>query len=215
MKRPSARRIERSSSTSRTRGRRRHRARRGRRPRRSGLIRPERQRRRRDPHHESGAAPVAAGFDLEGPALTLHDAERDRQPESGALPLGLGGEEGLEDPGQHFGRDARSAVLHRELPSLAGAGAFHPDPAVLARGVNGVDDQVGQHLLQSERVGRAAPACRAPLASPAESAARAAALRRRPGRAPARACACAGSGRRPWCRANDSRSRTMVRQRRA
>jgi len=48
--------------------------------------------------------------------MPLDDAQRDCQSESGALSLGLGSKEGLEDPWEDSGRNAWATVLHGEMP---------------------------------------------------------------------------------------------------
>src|SRR4051812_38637380 len=48
-------------------------------------------------------------------AERVHDAGADAQPQAGARAHVLGGEEGVEDAGQHLGGDPRARVLHRQL----------------------------------------------------------------------------------------------------
>ena len=60
------------------------------------------------------AAGSALLVDLEIAAVHLDDAVADGQAQPGALPLFLGGEEGLEDLLQVLRRDARAVVGHRD-----------------------------------------------------------------------------------------------------
>ena len=62
--------------------------------------------------HGEGRAAALLGGEHDAPAVLAHDALADREAESGALALGLGGEEGLEHlRGERLGH-ARSVVDH-------------------------------------------------------------------------------------------------------
>ena len=67
---------------------------------------------------------------------------------------GLGGEEGLEYLGQVFRRDALPAVgeLQKHLLVALAPPAPHAQLAALGHGLDGVEHQVGEHLLQLRRV---------------------------------------------------------------
>src|SRR6266540_3245280 len=63
---------------------------------------------------EAGALADAA-VHLDAPAVPIDDAVNDREPEPRALADVLGGEERIEDPRQHVGRDAGTVVAHGDL----------------------------------------------------------------------------------------------------
>src|SRR3546814_17721428 len=76
--------------------------------------------------HRRGAGGVDGKVDGEGralaghrigedvPARLLDDAVAGREPQPGALAGFLGGEEGLENLAEMFGRDARAGIAHTE-----------------------------------------------------------------------------------------------------
>src|SRR5262245_52233292 len=66
----------------------------------------------REQDHEAGTA-AAGGLDPDLALVLLDDPVHDGQPQAG--PVGLGGEEGLEDVGQVLGGDAGTGVLHDDL----------------------------------------------------------------------------------------------------
>src|SRR5205085_880131 len=83
--------------------------------------------RRRQPHHEARATDRRRA-DLDAALVLLDDVAHDRQAEPGALAVGLGGEERLEDALAILGRDARPGVLdlYDQVMIAVGAGA-HDD----------------------------------------------------------------------------------------
>ena len=92
------------------------------------------------------------------------DAVAYREPQTGAFRFG--GEEGVEDPRHEFRRNAAAIVLYGHPQTLAGVHLLKimggaelgrdRDHAVLAfyrDGLNGVGDQVKQHLLDLIGIG--------------------------------------------------------------
>ena len=106
-------------------------------------------------------------------AALLHDPVDGGEPEAGALPRLLGGEEGLEDPGLVGRLDAHAGVAHLQRDVGAGPDAVRPgcrrvagqlavrggdrDPAALRHRVARVHHQVHQHLLDLARIGQHVP----------------------------------------------------------
>ncbi|KAF1853937.1 hypothetical protein Lal_00005148 [Lupinus albus] len=92
----------------------------------------------------------------------LGEAVDHRQPQSGALADGLGGEEGIEGLFDHVRRHAGAVVRHAERHILAGMHVLLPrpfmvdpavagldgDPAAARHGVAGVDAEVQQRVFQ-------------------------------------------------------------------
>src|SRR5438128_883925 len=72
-------------------------------------------------------SPPRFARDLYGAAMALDDSMRDGQSETGAHSLRLGGEEGIEDPVQLGGRDARSIVAHADPQAVTVASRRDPD----------------------------------------------------------------------------------------
>ena len=104
----------------------------------------------------------------------------DRQPETGAAGLQLGGEEGLEDLLQLRRVDAGAVVLDsRATPSVGSALERHRHLAAVLAGhrLEGVDHQVGEHLLQLAVVARRRPARRGRRAAASRARPRAPAMR--------------------------------------
>ena len=108
-------------------------------------------------------ARARVGFHQRMGAVFPQDAHHHRQPHAAAAPDFLGGEEGVEDPGQHLGGDAAAIVLHVQFDELAAhrlladvaIPVFEPgeaqadfDVALAFGGVAGVDHQVGEDLVQ-------------------------------------------------------------------
>jgi len=100
--------------------------------------------------------------------VLLDDFVGDEQAQAAALAHGLGGEEGIEYPGQQFCRDTRAGVRQDQVDNrragtalaqvggkavvpIAGVGGAggNREHAGLPHGVVGVDDEVEQHLLQA------------------------------------------------------------------
>ena len=80
--------------------------------------------------------------------MALHDRERQRQAQAGALAHVLGGEEGLEDAAHHLVGHARAGVvdLHPH-PVVLQPRRQRDDAAALDR-MRRIDDQVHEHLVQ-------------------------------------------------------------------
>src|ERR1017187_397798 len=96
---------------------------------------------------ELGAAAGAVG-NLDGTTVFLNDSVCHRQPQSGALARGLGGEERVVDAVQMLGGDACSAVGHFDMRVRAFLPGADLDRPAGAHGVARVEDQVEKHLLQ-------------------------------------------------------------------
>src|SRR6266511_1294942 len=99
---------------------------------------------------EAGALADAA-VHLDAPAVPIDDAVNDREPEPRALADVLGGEERIEDPRQHVGRDAGTVVAHGDLDLAVAPRGDNLDRAArlaLADRLGGVRDQVHEHLIQ-------------------------------------------------------------------
>ncbi len=96
--------------------------------------------------------------------VLAHDAVGHREAEAGALANVLGGEERLEDVRQVLGRDPRALVAHAHADAVrlgaaqvggrggALAGDGDLDRAVIVAGLDGVDHEVGEDLLDLPRV---------------------------------------------------------------
>ena len=109
--------------------------------------------RRRHGERKAAAAPGRVA-DLDRAAVGLDDAlaDREAEPEAALAPVGAA-HPGPEDPLALGGRDAGPVVRHRHLDE-AGADAprRHLDRAALRRVADRVADQVGEHLLDAQRV---------------------------------------------------------------
>src|SRR5438067_1828255 len=79
---------------------------------------------------------------LDPPAQRAGGFAADGQPQAGALALGLGGVEGLEDALALLRADARAGVGHRERQLVAGLLGAQLDAAALRHGVDCVGDEV-------------------------------------------------------------------------
>jgi hypothetical protein len=106
-------------------------------------------------HGEAGALAGLAG-DADVAAVALDDGVADRQAEAGAGAL-LGGEEGVEDARQVFGGDALAGVADGDLGAHAAAflqpvAARQGEPAAVGHGLEGIHDEVDEHLLQLAQV---------------------------------------------------------------
>jgi hypothetical protein len=92
--------------------------------------------------------------------MFLHDTVGDRKSQPRALTNILGGKERFEDVRQHIVGNPRAVVRNIDLHVLAfglaeigrrrgpDLGDLHADDAVFADGLQRVDQQIGQHLLQ-------------------------------------------------------------------
>ena len=86
-------------------------------------------------------------FDLS--AVLLHNAVADGETETGALADGPSGEEGVENMGQHLGVDATAFVTDADFDSAGVAqAARHCEDTAVGHGLTGVEDQVGEDLLE-------------------------------------------------------------------
>src|SRR3972149_6586849 len=92
-------------------------------------------------HGEGGAQP---GFtlDFDAAAMPRDDSKAHRQTQPGALSLGLGGEEGIEDALQVLLRDADPGVLNRNGHRAPGLTQNDAYGAAVANRLDGVTDQV-------------------------------------------------------------------------
>ncbi len=109
----------------------------------------------RNRHFEAGAA-VFAAVDGDGSAVLLHDAVAQRQAQSGAVAGLLGGEERVEDARAQRVGNARPRVLDPEVDAVRRCTGADRQPLVAAVGLErlqGVGQQVEEHLLQLQRVG--------------------------------------------------------------
>src|SRR5712692_4489125 len=87
--------------------------------------------------------------EVAGDQLAAHrrdQVHRDRQPESGSLSRGLGGEKGLEQTLQNFRGNARSVVLHVDDNLLILASPSNANRSLSLDRMGGVDQQVDQNL---------------------------------------------------------------------
>ncbi|OPZ58737.1 MAG: hypothetical protein BWY87_01321 [Deltaproteobacteria bacterium ADurb.Bin510] len=111
-------------------------------------------------NRDAGAQPGLAG-EAQTAAQICDDAVHHGQPH--ARGLGVGGEEGLADPGGHLGRHAAAIVCHAQFPvavalKLAGARTFRPEPprpqidadaaGAGSDGVHGVGHEVDDELVE-------------------------------------------------------------------
>src|SRR5262245_54412362 len=105
--------------------------------------------------HAEGGAGAACRFDVDAPAMPLHDAVTDAEAETGAERVAFGREEGLEDARQDLGLDAGAGVTHGQLGASAtfelAATSGECQGALAAHGLGGVEDEVEHHL--AERTG--------------------------------------------------------------
>ena len=109
----------------------------------------------RQRHREADAA---AGDILGAHPATvrLHDADGEAEPEARALAGRLGREEGVEDPAEVLGRDPGAVILYldRDRRAVApGADGQHTLPVRGPHRVDGVAEEVQQHLLELVGVG--------------------------------------------------------------
>src|SRR5678815_1383828 len=97
---------------------------------------------------ESRATPRFA-LDADLTVVILDDPIAHRQAEAGALPRGLGREEGLEAAPLYVGRNSRTAIAHADL-NLARRrrGTDAQYAALLAHRLLCIDGQIEQHLLE-------------------------------------------------------------------
>ena len=90
--------------------------------------------------------------------MLADDPIDDGEPEAGAGALGLGGEEGLENPRQVGGGDAAAVVRHRQHDRrLLGTSRLEPrhhrQPSAVRHRLAGVENQVHEHVLEELGVG--------------------------------------------------------------
>src|SRR6185295_4223089 len=70
------------------------------------------------------------------------------EPEPGADPHTLGREAGIEDPREVRGRDPAAGILDVDADVAAVLDDAHADRAALGDGLDGVHQQVHEHLVQ-------------------------------------------------------------------
>ena len=83
----------------------------------------------------------------------LRDGQAETQAAVAAIEPRVGLPERLEDVGQELRRDARPAVGHADFDRLAVAPQRHPHAAAARRELDGVGQQVREHLQQARGVG--------------------------------------------------------------
>src|SRR5207237_9880045 len=120
--------------------------------------------RNRQAHREGGALPLPGALGTYRSAVQLDQLTHDGKPEAEAAVRARGGavglSEALEDGGEEVGANAPARVAHDDL----GPPVRQPDPdfdaTALGRELDGVREQVPDHLLQAATVAPH-PACRA------------------------------------------------------
>ena len=115
----------------------------------------------RQPDAERRSGVLAGARGVHGAAVHLDQVADDRQaqPEAAGLPrrAGVGLPEALEHVGQEVGRDADAGVADRHLDVRVDALQPDLDTAAAAGELDGVGQQVPQHLLQPIGVARDRP----------------------------------------------------------
>src|SRR5581483_6061267 len=97
---------------------------------------------------------TGAGLHLDVSVVPVdHHPPADVESQPGSLTDGFGGEERLEDPLDGIGWDTGSGVTDLDESVLAVAGGTNGERALPLHGVDGVDDEVGPHLVELGRVG--------------------------------------------------------------
>ena len=97
---------------------------------------------------DEGGAAVDLAVHLDVAVMLLDDVVDDGQAQAGPLADRLGGEERIEYLFQVLFRDAAAVVLEADGDLLAALFAADRDPALALDGVDGVDEQVDEQLLQ-------------------------------------------------------------------
>ena len=102
-----------------------------------------------------GAAFAGLAFHFDAPAHPLDQLTGDGGAQPGAAEAarhrGIGLRERLEDAFQPVGGDADAGVAHGQVHVAATAAGLQPHPAFLGE-LDGIADQVGQHLLHAQAV---------------------------------------------------------------
>ena len=99
----------------------------------------------REPNKERRSL-ARLGLERKGAGIVFEDLPADEQPQARAV--GLGREEGLEEPAAVGDRDASTVVFDRQdKPALFGPGG-HMDPSLVVGRVDRVQDQVQDDLGQ-------------------------------------------------------------------
>ena len=110
--------------------------------------------RRQGQGHPEQAALARLALHLDNAPVFQHHALADGQPQPGAHPGRLGGEERLEQARLGLGSDALAGVGHLDHHPLVGPAHAHPDlvglGVPLLDGLGGVDQQVQHQLAQAE-----------------------------------------------------------------
>src|SRR5215831_215327 len=102
-------------------------------------------------HDDLEGCASLGGLEPDGPPVRLEDPPAEGQAE--AAPLGLGGEERLEDPVSHLGWNSGAVVPHPQRRRLSLSPAVDPDVAAPVHRLAGVDEQVGHHPRQLIGIG--------------------------------------------------------------
>src|ERR1700677_349862 len=104
---------------------------------------------------DEGGALAGFAFGGDGAAMFLDDAVGEAQAQAGAFADGFGGEEGVEDFGQVFRRNAWAVVLKTNLDFLSQHASAEANDAMGTEGFNGlagIIDNVEEDLLELMRV---------------------------------------------------------------
>ena len=111
----------------------------------------------REAHHDGGAPPFAGAQRGDVSPVQLdemtHDGEPQAEPAAGPLRRRVRLPEALEHVGQEPRRDALPAVAHAHLHVRVHAAQVHLDVAAARRELDGVREQVPDHLLEPFGVG--------------------------------------------------------------
>src|SRR5207247_42597 len=107
-------------------------------------------------HRERRALPLAATSCLDAASVQLDQLPHDREPDAEtpvrASARAVGLPEALEQLGQERRGDALAAIRDRQLDVRARARQSELDPAPRGCELDGVAEQVPDHLLQAERI---------------------------------------------------------------
>lgn len=103
--------------------------------------------------HREGRAVLHVRRDMDLPAMGVHDFARDEQADTEAGVLGLvaadagrDADEGIEHGRHLVGRDRRALVIDGKDDIVVSGGQADPDRGILVAVLDGIADEVGQHL---------------------------------------------------------------------
>ncbi len=97
-------------------------------------------------HHRPHAAAVCAVAHAQLPAVVLHDAEADRQPQPGAFIDGFGGKKRVENLVERVFADAAAFVFNQHSEGIGRAFGGDGNAPFARRGVDGIAHEVDDHL---------------------------------------------------------------------